>query len=284
MKNSSSRLIFLKNEYLITGIVLVLFVLSIGLLSFTVNPKMIELGSCPPERPPSPEYILGTDSLGRDIFSCLTLGVLQSLIIGTTAGTFGIIISIIFAFISGYKGGKADALLRSIIDTFLVIPLWPLLIILRGYLGSLNTFQLGLLLAAFSWPGAARAMRSQVLSLKERDFVNLAWVSGESDLEIIFKELMPNLLPYVGVSFAQSFTWSIVSEVGLELVGLGPAGSMTLGLIIYYALSYGAMTSGLWWWIFPPIICIILLLIGLQLINIGLDQIYNPRLRRITGL
>ena len=89
---------------------------------------------------------------------------------------------------------------------------------------------------------------------------------------------------YIGVSFAQSFTWSIISEVGLELVGLGPAGSITLGLIIYYALNYGAMVRGLWWWIFPPIICIILLLISLQLINIGLDEIYNPRLRRVTGL
>ena len=284
MKKFLSHLKFLKNKHLIIGIIILIFVLTLGILSLTVKPERIEIGNCPYDRPPSREYILGTDSQGRDVFACLLVGIQQSLIIGATAGTSGIIISVIIAFISGYKGGKVDTLLRSLTDTFLVIPLWPLLIILRGYLGSLNTFQLGLLLAAFSWPWAARTMRSQVLSLKERDFVNLAWVSGESDLEIIFKELMPNLLPYIGVSFAQSFTWSIISEVGLELVGLGPAGSITLGLIIYYALNYGAMVRGLWWWIFPPIICIILLLISLQLINIGLDEIYNPRLRRVTGL
>lgn len=278
------RLKLLKNKYLIVGLMLVIFVLIIGMFSLIVKPERIEIGSCPYERPPSCEYILGTDSLGRDVFSCLALGVKHSLIIGVTAGTLGTIISVIIALISGYKGEKVDILLRNIIDAFLVIPLWPLLIILRSYLGSLSTFELGLLLAAFSWPWAARAMRSQVLSLKERDFVDLARVSGESDLEIVFKELMPNLLPYIGVSFGQSLTWSIIFEVGLELVGLGPAGSITLGLMIYYALRYGAMTGGLWWWIFPPIICIVLLFLGFQLINIGLDEIYNPRLRKITGL
>jgi peptide/nickel transport system permease protein len=116
--------------------------------------------------------------------------------------------------------------------------------------------------------------------LKERGFVRLARLSGEGDLGIIFKEIAPNVLPYIGMMFGGSMTGAMVSEVALELIGLGPSESNTLGLIIYWAMYYGATVRRMWWWIVPPIICLVALFLGLQLLNIGLDEVYNPRIRR----
>ena len=273
--------IFRGNGSLIAGLCITLPLFIAGYIGpLIVPPKGLSMLSCPKDRPPSPQHILGTDTLGRDVFVLLVYSLRESLTIGVIAGLIGVAIGTIIGFIAGYKGGLIDDILRNITDLFLIIPTWPLLVLLSAYLKEVTIPMLATLLAVFSWAGCARGMRSQILSLKERGFVRLAKISGESDFEIIFKEILPNMLSYVGVMFGGSMCGAMMAEVGLEIIGLGPVGANTLGLMIYWATFYGALVKRMWWWIVPPVVCLVASFLGLQLLNIGLDRLYNPRLRR----
>jgi peptide/nickel transport system permease protein len=163
-----------------------------------------------------------------------------------------------------------DTVLRSGTDMILVIPTYPLLVTLSAYVRSLDVITMALLLAAFSWPFAARTIRAQVMSLGNRPYIDLAKLSGQSDFQIIFQEILPNLLPYLGVGYATATVGAILAETAMELIGLGPSGIATLGLIINWAIGWGVMTLGFWQL--------------LNMINIGLDEAFNPRLKRVTGL
>jgi len=273
--------VFRGNISLLAGLCILIPIFFLGFVGPYIFPvKGIRLASYPSDLPPSPEHLLGTDTSGRDLFTVLLYSVRQSLLIGLIAGTVGTVIGVTLGFTAGYKGGIIDDIIRNVTDIFLIIPTWPLLVILSAYLKSLTIPALATLLAAFSWPGTARGMRSQVLSLKERGFIRLARISGESDLEIIFKEILPNMLSYIGVMFGLSMTGAMLAEVGLEIIGLGPAESNTLGLMIYWAIYYNALVKRMWWWIAPPVICLVAIFVGIQLLNAGLDRLYNPRLRR----
>jgi peptide/nickel transport system permease protein len=139
---------------------------------------------------------------------------------------------------------------------------------------------MALLLAMFRWAFSARTIRSQVLSLKEREFMNLAKLNNMNTPEIIFTELIPQMLPYIGANFAVAVASCILGEVGLGLVGLGILGITTLGKILYWAQYQGAFLLGLWWWLFPPIIGIVLIVLSFHLVNMGLDEVFNPRLQK----
>ena len=136
------------------------------------------------------------------------------------------------------------------------------------------------ILAIFAWPFPARTFRSQVLSSRKREYINMAKLSGLSDMKIVFKEILPNMLPYVSTTLANAISAAILAEVFLELLGLGPQNTITLGIMIYWAMERAALIRGVLWWVFPPMIVIVLIFISLQLINIGLDEVFNPRLRR----
>jgi peptide/nickel transport system permease protein len=128
------------------------------------------------------------------------------------------------------------------------------------------------------WP--ARSIRSQVLTLRERAFIRMAKLSGASDLEIIFKELMPNLLPFLGAGLVAAINGSVLASLGLEVLGLGPMREPTLGVTLYWLQYYGALVRGMWWWLATPISIMALLFVGLFLVSSGLDELANPRLRR----
>jgi peptide/nickel transport system permease protein len=187
------------------------------------------------------------------------------------------------AFVAGYKGGAVDGVLSTVTDMVLVVPSFPLLIALSAYTSNVGIVEVGLMLAAFSWPFAARTIRSQVLSLRARPYVELAKVSKLRDIEIICYELLPNMLPYIGVGFASSALGAIFALVGLEVIGLGPGETIDLGKIIFSAMTTGAMTLGAWPMFVAPIVLLTLLFAALNLINIGLEEIYNPRLRGVAG-
>jgi peptide/nickel transport system permease protein len=137
---------------------------------------------------------------------------------------------------------------------------------------------MALIIGAFAWASPARQSRAQVLSLKERSFVQLARLSGMSGLEIIFRELMPNMLQWLGANFVNAFLAAVLAEAGLSLLGLGPQREMTLGMMIYWALSYGAILQNLWWWWLTPVLALIGLFLSLYLIHLGLDEVSNPKL------
>jgi len=278
---SAISFLFSENLNLVAGLCILIPIFFLGFIGPYVFPlKGIEFASYPRDLPPSPKHLLGTDTTGRDLFTVLLLSIRQSLLIGLIAGTIGTTIGTALGLIAGCKGGIVDSIIRSVTDVFLIIPTWPLLVILSAYLERLTIPALATLLAVFSWPGIARGVRSQALSLRERAFVKLAKLSGENSLEIVFKEIFPNILPYVGTLFGLSMTGAMLAEVGLEIIGLGPSEANTLGLMIYWAIYYNALVKRMWWWIFPPVICLVAIFVGIQLLNAGLDRLYNPRLRR----
>jgi peptide/nickel transport system permease protein len=166
---------------------------------------------------------------------------------------------------------------------FLVIPTLPLLLALAAYAKSVSLPEVALMLSIFSWPFPARVIRSQVLSLRERPYVELAKLSKESDFTIIFQQLLPNLLPYIGVGFASAALGAIFALVGLEVIGLGPTSTMDLGLLINLAINWGVLTMGAWTIFVAPIVLLVLLFLSLNLMNLGLEEFFNPRLRRLTG-
>ncbi len=233
--------------------------------------------------PPSYKYPLGTDDFGRDIFGMLLIGIRLSLTIGILSAAIGIWIAIILGFVSGYKGGLIDHVLRSLIDSFLVIPTWPIFVIIAAYVQKIGLLEISLLLAIFGWAGAARAIRAQVLALKEKAYVQLAKVSGLKDIEIILFELLPNIMPYIIINFSGMIIGAIYAETGLRLIGLGPPTLPTLGYLINMYMTLGYLTAR------PLVILavtipLILIFVSLNLINVGLDEEFNPRLKKITGL
>ena len=232
---------------------------------------------------PSLAHPFGTDKLGRDWLSLVFVGIRTSMLIAAISGTTSATIGIALGFIAGYKGGWIDTVLRTGTDMVLVIPSLPLLITLALYMPSINIPIMSLLLAAFSWPFTTRILRSQVLSLKERAFVDMARTSHMGDMSIIFLEILPNLLPYLGVSLAVGMSSAMLAEIGLQLIGLGPGNINTLGLMIQRSVNWGAMALGKWWIVFAPVGTLIAFFVSLNLVNIGLEDAFNPRLRAVTG-
>jgi peptide/nickel transport system permease protein len=207
----------------------------------------------------------------------------SSLAIGGLAGLISTTIGIVVGFTAGYKGGRLDSLMRSFTDMVLVIPTLPLLLILTASLREINIFWMALVLSAFGWPFAARVIRAQVLSLRERPYVEMSKLNNEHDAEIIFLELVPNLLPFLGLGLASSIVGAILAETGLQLIGFGPGTISTLGSMLFQALQAGMITQGRLDAIIAPAAILILLFLGLNLINLGLEEVYNPRLRTVTA-
>ncbi len=232
---------------------------------------------------PSPDHLLGTDQFGRDVLAMVVGAMAVSLQIGAIAGVISTVVGVVVAFVAGYKGGWIDNVLSTFTGILLVIPTFPLLIALSAYAKNVSLFQVGVMISIFSWPFAAKTIRSQVLSLRSRPYVDLARVSKARDLEIITTELLPNLLPFIGVGFASSALGAIFGLVGLEVIGLGPGGVIDLGQIIFNAINTGALTLGAWPMFVVPIVLLTLLFAALNMINIGLEEVYNPRLRGVAG-
>jgi len=267
---------------LLVGLTIFIFLLIIGFVGPIFIPfDPIALGTFPPSQPPSPEHPLGTDDLGRDVLALTIVSLGMSLSIGLLAGGIAISLALVIGIISGYKGGLIDDILSSLIEIFLVIPLWPLLVFVATLVRTITIPIMAILLAIFSWPWPARTIRSQVLSLRERLFVDLAKLSGLKDIEIVFREIVPNMLAYIVASFVSATAGAIMAEVGLEILGLGPQHTSSLGLMLYWIMFYSAVFRGMWWWVLPPIICIILIFTSLFLISMGIDEIANPRLKKL---
>jgi peptide/nickel transport system permease protein len=273
------------------GVVILAFFILVALLHVPItaligqgrDPLDIDVTMSPAWQMPNLQHLLGTDRVGRDILAMTVTGLTASLEVGVIAGLISTVIGTIVAFVAGYKGGNLDQFLSSFTDMFLVVPSFPLLITLSAYTPNVNLFTIAIILAIFSWPFAARTIRSQVLSLRSRPYVELAKVSKLSDIEIIFTELMPNLLPFIGVGFANAALGSVFALVGLEVIGLGPGSTLDLGLMLNWSQQWGALTLGAWPLFAAPVVVLGLLFLSVNMINIGLEEVYNPRLRKTAG-
>ncbi len=271
-----------RNPRLAVGLSFVLIlVLFSGLGSLLVpGERAYPLATTPNQRP-SLQYPFGTDSQGRDLLAAVIKGTYLTSRIGFTAGAIGLGIGIMLGFLSAYYGGLLDTIIRWVVDVLLTVPgLLVLVVIASTIRKGMNVNSMALVVSILAWMWPTRTIRSQVLTLRERAFVRVAKLSGMSDLEIIFKELMPNLLPFLGAGFVGSVTSGIFASLGLEALGLGPMREPTLGMTIYWVMYYGAFIRGMWWWILAPILVIVILFVALFLVSSGLDELANPRVRR----
>jgi peptide/nickel transport system permease protein len=246
---------------------------------FAINPA--SPGNFRRWQPFSAIHPLGTDGDGRDLMGAYLLGLATSLRIGLLSGLVATAIGTLVGFFAGYFGGATDTSLTTLANVLLIIPAYPILVVLVLYTPRISIEVMALILAVFSWPFAARAIRAQVLGMKERPYVDLARISGIGPLKIIAQELLPNLLPYLLVSFAFSTLGAMAAEVGLALIGLGPSNGISLGLLIYF--GRGVLSLGRYDVLLIPPLVLIAIFTAITLINLGMEEYLNPRLQNVTG-
>ena len=266
---------------LLAGVGLILCALLPVLLGrWFVTPEMAAVFGDVPNLPPSLKHPLGTQSEGRDLLATLMLGTPATLAIGLIGGGVAVLLGGTLGLVSGYRGGWTDTVIRTIVDVGMTVPPLAVLILIAVSIPKVSVPVMGLIIATTAWISVTRVMRSQVLTLRERLFIKTAKLSGVASIGIMAFELAPNLIPLFAASFVNSVTTAILASIGLEVLGLGPRQSYTLGNTIYEAMYYTAMWRDMWWWWLPPIFILILIFLGLFLVSNDLDRIANPRLER----
>ncbi len=282
MSSRTSRILELfHNKYFLAGFLIMMPLLLMAVLGPLFIPySETRIGNNLTDQPPSSRHLLGTDSYGRDVFAVLVHAIGQSFLIGFIAGGISNIIGLVVGLTGAYRGGFLGQILGNFTLVFMVIPTMPILTVFAAYVRLLTIPQMSILIALFSWSWSARTISAQTLTLKERDFVSLSRLSGTGFFGIVFKEIMPQMLSFIVTSFIGGIGWAMMNEIAVELIGLGPQNVQTLGWMLYWIMQGGAMIKGMWWWMMSPSVVLIASFVGLQFLNIGLDAVFNPRLRR----
>jgi peptide/nickel transport system permease protein len=235
--------------------------------------------------PPSSQFLLGTGNFGEDVLAQLCTGTRNSLMIGAIAGGIATLIAVLIGGIGPFKGGVMDEISNAFANVVMVFPLLPLLILLASIMRGGSMFLVAGLIGVTSWPWAARSIRSQVLTLKERGFIDVARMSGMKDRNIVIREIMPNMLAYIIVVFVVSLSIAVLTESGLSMIGLGPdlSSNVTLGTMLYWVLNntHTALPWNLWWCFIPPGLLLTVFLVAVFVMHAGMDEVFNPRLRRV---
>lgn len=230
-------------------------------------------------QPPTVEHYFGTTKMGRDVYAQFVWGARPSLAVGFATGLFITALGTIIGLVAGYFGGRTDATLDLITNAVLVIPNIPLLILLASFAGTVGPVAIMMIIALTSWPWGARMTRSQTLALRNREFVTAARMVGEPSWRIIFVEILPNLVPLIGINIVGSIIYAIVAQTTLEYLGFGDPLNVTWGTMLYNAQNSSAIIVGAWWDISAPAAGIALVGLGLALLNFTFDEIANPQLR-----
>ena len=268
----------LRNRKALLGIGIVLLFVLLSLLAPLITPGDPGQIVDAPHLSPSAAHLLGTDSLGRDEFHLLIWGGRGTLIVGFGAGLLTILVAIVIGTTAGYFRGRVDDVLTLLMNLFLVIPGLPLLILLTAFLKPGTATVIGAL-AFTAWAYSARVLRAQTLSTREQEFVNASIVSGDSDSYIIFREILPNLASVVASNFIGAVVYSIGAATSLSFLGLTSTSEVTWGTNLYWAQNGASLLFGAWWTFFPSGLAVALVAFGLTLINYGIDEVTNPRLR-----
>lgn len=233
-------------------------------------------------QPPSVAHWFGTTNFGEDVFLQTVVGARFSVFMGLGIGLVTTIISVIVGLTSGYFLGWVDEVLSLVSNVFLVLPTLPLAILLAAFLPNKGPIAIGFVLTITGWSWGARVLRSQTLTLRNRDCVEAARASGESTWRIIFYEILPNQTSIVAAQFFGTVVYVILAETALEYLGLGDITAATWGNMLFSASNNSALLLGAWWWFLPPGLCIAILGAALTFVNFGIDEIANPRLRNET--
>jgi peptide/nickel transport system permease protein len=278
--------LFRESKTGLIGIALLLFFAAMAFASFVpplVNEMYIPLYGADPDvigfSHPSPAHPLGTDFVGRDIFSQVLEGAKWALIIGISAAAGSVVLSTVVGLISGYYGGVVDSLLQRTAETVMALPGFAVVVVVGSILRGIGIWSIVILISLFAWPSASKVIRAHVLSLRERPFVESAKVSGASTMRIVFRHIAPNVLPLTFLYMAFGVTNAILVEATLSFLGLGDPNIVTWGMILQWCFRTGH-TFDAPFWVLPPGVCITLLSLAFYLIGVGTEQIINPKLRK----
>ena len=269
-----------RNKKLVAGLLLVFFLLAVAIFGpmFTDRDPFEFYDAL--GQPPSKEYWMGTTAPGQDVYTQFVYGLRASFIVGAIAGSVAAAIGMAVGFAGGYLGGIVDDILSMLTNVVLVIPTIAVLIVVAAYLSVGSLLSEAILIGLTTWPWAARAIRAQTFSLATRDFVSLARLSGQGTWRIIVREIAPNMSSYLFLTFILLFGGAILVAATLDFLGLGPSEVMSLGLMLNVAVSNSALQLGMWWWFIAPGVGITAIVAALYVMNVGLDEVFNPRLRR----
>jgi peptide/nickel transport system permease protein len=268
------------NREFAAGAVLMAFVLVISCLSFFSPYSPQDIYLAPPDVPPSWAYPLGTTSRGQDLFWQLTFAIRNTLLFGFTVAIISRILSLVIGLLSGYLGGPVDRVLMSINDTFIVIPLFPILVLFYFVMRDSMTWTLlALVMACLGWAYDARLIRSITMSLRTREFTESGIFSGMTTRQIVTQEHLPYVLSIMFSTTMNNINWSIGLEVTLSVLGFTNINTPTIGVMIYWANQHTALVAGIWWWIFFPVALVVLTFIGLFLLAVSMNEYIDPRSR-----
>jgi peptide/nickel transport system permease protein len=280
-KRNETLYFALRNNKLRIGLAVVIFFL---ILTF-VGPLLTDYTPYdyvgPFNAPPSADHWFGTTTFGQDVFTQFVEGLSATFLVGIIGGGIALIIGMVVGFTAGYRGGFVDEVLNMVTNVVIVIPTLAVLLIIAAYLEVRGIIVEAIFIGLFSWPWAARAIRAQTFSLRTREFVDLAKLSGMSDRKIIIIEIAPNMMSYLFMTFILLFGGAILTAATLDFIGLGPTEGISLGLMMNNAVLWSALLLGMWWWFIPPGLAIMALVGALYIMNVGLDEVFNPKLREM---
>jgi peptide/nickel transport system permease protein len=269
----------LSNGKAVAGLIILVIFAAVALLAPVLapgDPNLIQgLGA----QPPSPEHLLGTTAKGQDVLALNIWGSRSSLFVGFTVGVLATLVGLLVGLASAYLGKTVDNLLSLVTNVFLLLPGLPLLVILAAFLPQ-GIGTVIIVLVITGWAGSARVLRSQAMSIRGKDFVAAAQVTGEPALRIMFREILPNMASIVMSTLLSCVIFGIGAQAGLEFLGLGDISTVSWGTNLYWASNDGALLTGSWWVFVPPGVCIALVAFALALVNYGVDETTNPRLRK----
>jgi peptide/nickel transport system permease protein len=266
------------------------FLVSAGLVlavfGFALIGPLLPTGADPFRRvgglydPPSGGHWLGTDNFGRDVFVQLMYGVRTSLVIGLIAGAVATLIGVVLGTVAGFRGGVLEELLMGVTNVIIAIPAIVFLILLSYALSSRSVLTMALVIGVTSWPWTARAVRAQASSLRTREHVDMARLSGAGTVRLIAFEVVPYMLSYISLAFVLQLATAILAEAGLSLLGLGPSNTVSLGIMLYWALLWESVRTGAWWAFLPPTLLLTVIAFALLMLQSSMNEVFNPRLQR----
>ncbi len=268
----------LRNKKLVFGLGLELILVLVALIG-PMLAKYQPLQTTLPLQHPGSQHWLGTDLTGYDMYSQLTNGLRESYLIGALGAAFAAVVGMALGFIAGWRGGWVDELVQMITNVIVMIPSLVLLVVIGSYLSSRSILFEGAFIGLTTWPWVARAVRAQTFSLRGREYVELARLSGKRPVSIILKEIAPNMASYLFLAVILLFGSSMLIAASYDFLGLGPSGTVSIGWILNQAENGSALLYHLWWWFVPPVAVLTAMVAALLIANVGLDEVFNPKLR-----
>jgi peptide/nickel transport system permease protein len=226
-------------------------------------------------------YWFGTTLLGQDVYAQFVTGLQLAFVVGALGGGIAAAVGMLVGFTAGYRSGFVDEVLNMLTNVVLVIPTFALLLVIAAYLRVRGVVTESVFIGLTSWPWAARAIRAQTFSLVSREFVDMARLSGRRSGRIIFQEIAPNMSSYLFMMFILLFGGAILIAATLDFIGLGPSNTISLGMMMQLSVQNAALQLHLWWWFLPPGLAIMAIVGSLYVMNVGLDEVFNPKLRQL---